>query len=128
MCPYLEPNRLLKYFFFYFSKWDWNYRNPVMLVPVSHERKIGISESLLYKESENDLMSVLTPAYPAINSSHNVSISTKEAILTEMEKANMIVEALLKRDERTGQKVNPELTWNRLFKKFNFFGAYQHFI
>jgi len=128
MCPYLEPNKLLKNFFLYFSKWDWNYKNPVMLVPVSHERKCGISETLLYKESESDLMPVLTPAYPAMNSTHNVSISTKEAILTEMEKAHMIVEALLKRDYKTGKKINPELSWNRLFKKFNFFGAYQHFI
>jgi poly(A) polymerase len=128
MCPNLEPNKLLKNFFLYFSKWDWNYKNPVMLVPVSHERKCGISESLLYKENEGDLMPVLTPAYPAMNSTHNVSISTKEAILTEMEKAHMIVEALLKRDLKTGNKVNLELSWNRLFKKFNFFGAYKHFI
>ena len=73
-------------------------------------------------------MPVLTPAYPAMNSTHNVCDSTKEAILTEFEKAFKIVEALIKRDEATKMKINPELSWNRLFKKFHFFSAYQHFI
>ena len=63
-----------------------------------------------------------------MNSTHNVSESTKAAILTEFEKALKICESVLKRDEVTGAKVYPDLSWKRLFKKFNFFGAYQHFI
>lgn len=83
---------------------------------------------MLYKENPKHLMPVLTPAYPAMNSTHNVSESTKAAMLTEFEKALKITQSLLKRDERTGNKIYPELNWRRLFKKFNFFGAYQHFI
>jgi hypothetical protein len=48
--------------------------------------------------------------------------------MTEFEKGFRIVEALIKRDEVTKKKVNPELSWNRLFKKFHFFSAYKHFI
>ncbi len=51
MCPYLEPNKLLYYFFLYFSKWDWNYRNPVYLVPVTQELLYNIDPELMYKES-----------------------------------------------------------------------------
>lgn len=47
--------------------------------------------------------------------------------MTEFEKAYKIVEALLQKNEN-GQKMYPELSWKRLFKKFNFFGAYQHFV
>jgi poly(A) polymerase len=72
-------------------------------------------------------MPVLTPAYPCMNSTHNVSVSTKEAMLNEFEKAYRIADAIIKRDE-TGKRVYPELSWKRLFKKFNFFGAYQHYI
>ena len=48
-------------------------------------------------------------------------------MLIEFEKGVKITEALLKRDEN-GNKVFPELTWKRLFKKFNFFKAFNHFI
>ena len=53
-------------------KWDWNYRNPLMLVPVSNEIKFNLSSDLFYKENKDHLMPVLTPAYPAMNSTHNV--------------------------------------------------------
>lgn len=44
-------------------------------------------------------------------------------MLVEFEKGLKITEALLQKDE-FGNKVHPELTWKRLFKKFNFFKAY----
>ena len=128
MCPNLQPNKLLYYFFKYYSKWEWHYKNPIYLVPVPHEQKYGINPKLLYEENPKHLMPVLTCAYPSMNSTHNVSESTKAAILTEFEKALKICEAVLKRDESTGARFYPELSWKRLFKKFNFFGAYTHFI
>lgn len=66
-------------------------------------------------------MPILTCAYPAMNCTYNVSVSTKQAILVEFEKGLKITEALLARKEDS-------LTWKRLFKKFNFFSAYYHFI
>ena len=119
---------MLYYFFKYYSRWEWNYKNPIYLVPVPHEQKYGINPKLLYEENPKHLMPVLTCAYPSMNSTHNVSESTKAAILTEFEKALQICEAVLKRDEATGARAHPELSWKRLFKKFNFFGAYTHFI
>lgn len=89
--------------------------------------KYGIDKDLLYKENDKQLMPILTPAYPSMNSTHNVSVSTKNAILTELQKGLQISEALLKRDEK-GKKEFPGLSWKRLFKKFNFFGAYPHFV
>ena len=72
-------------------------------------------------------MPILTPAYPCMNSTHNVSSSTKEAMLQEFEKGLRITEALLKRDEK-GNKLYPNLSWKRLFKKFAFFSAYNHYV
>lgn len=127
LCPYLEPNKLLYNFFLYYSKWEWDHKNPIILVPVPNEPKYGISPELLYRENPSHIMPILTPAYPCMNSTHNVSWSTKSAMLTEFEKALKITESLLKRDEH-GHKLYPSLSWKRLFKKFNFFGAYYHFI
>jgi poly(A) polymerase len=67
-------------------------------------------------------MPIITPAFPSMNSTHNVSQSTRKVILTEFDKALKITEALIKKEGA------PDLTWKRLFKKFNFFKAYNHFI
>jgi len=56
-----------------------------------------------------------------MNSTHNVSPSTSLALLTELEKAKIITQELV-----DGSKKN--ISWKRLFKKFNFFKAYTHFI
>ncbi len=48
-------------------------------------------------------------------------------MLTEFEKGLKITEAILAKDAN-GFKLYPDLTWKRLFKRFNFFSAYQHFM
>jgi poly(A) polymerase len=67
-------------------------------------------------------MPIITPAFPSMNSTHNVSYSTCLVLLTELEKARRITSSLV--DPNRNQK----LTWQRLFKKFNFFKAYTHFL
>ena len=57
-----------------------------------------------------------------MNSTYNISMSTKHVMLTEFEKAAMVTSELMK------NKGNSEITWRRLFKKFPFFRAYEHFI
>jgi poly(A) polymerase len=73
----------------------------------------------LFKKWDNDKMPILTPSFPNSNSSFNISHSTKEVLLTEFEKGRLITRAIAE-----GQGVS----WKRLFKKFPFFQAYQHFI
>lgn len=48
ICPFLQPNRLLHNFFLYYARWNWDYKNPIRLLPVSNEPKYGISQKLLY--------------------------------------------------------------------------------
>lgn len=67
-------------------------------------------------------MPIITPAFPSMNSTYNVSHSTKNVMLTEFTKAAMITQEL------SMNKGTSKIGWNRLFKKFNFFKAYQHFI
>lgn len=81
-----------------------------------------ISEDLIYKPDPKALMPIITPAFPSMNSSYNVSMSTKSVMLMEFEKAAMITGELIKNKSRSC------ITWKRLFKKFPFFRAYEHFI
>lgn len=36
--PYLAPNKLLKAFFGFYSGWDWNSDNPILLTEIRNDR------------------------------------------------------------------------------------------
>ena len=57
-----------------------------------------------------------------MNSTKKVTVTTRNIIVTELEKAMEITKHLMKGTE------NKTITWKRLFKKFPFFKAYRHFI
>lgn len=57
-----------------------------------------------------------------MNSTNRVSAQTKHTILTEFAKAAMITREL------NENRLNCQITWQRLFKKFPFFKAYEHFL
>ena len=76
-------------------------------------------DDMLFRDWNKAKMPIITPSFPHANSSFNVMDSTMHAILTELEKGALITKAICE-----GQPVK----WNRLFKKFPFFKAFQHFI
>ena len=69
-------------------------------------------------------MPIITPAFPSMNTTHNVSQSTMNIILTELEKGKKITEYLVDNASKELQ----DNAWKRLFKPFNFFQVYKHFI
>ena len=124
VCPNQAPNKLLYYFFKYYSEWDWGCENPIYLKEILIDRQIvnfPVDNELFYEKRQTDIMPIITPAFPSQNATYNVSRSTKNAMLTEFQKGLKITEALLKGDSH-------QISWRRLLKKFNFFRAYQHFI
>lgn len=109
-------------FFKFYLEWDWS-SEPIHLTEISIDKvTFPIPEELRYMRNPNDLMPIITPAFPHMNSTYNVSQFTKKAIFIEFEKALLIIEHLI---NKTG---SPDLSWKRLFKKFNFFKSYTHFI
>jgi len=107
MCPYLAPNQLLRQFFYSYSHWDWSYDNPVTLTEIQNDRNkvdFPIDPELFYESKHTDLMPVITPAFPSMNATYNVSQSTKRAMLIEFEKGLKIVESILAKDDK-GQKL-----------------------
>ena len=68
------------------------------------------------------MMPIITPAFPSMNTTYAMGSSQKRVVLTEFEKAARITAELMK-PEKTSS-----ITWSRLFKKFPFFKAYEHFI
>ena len=77
---------------------------------------------MYYSESKRDLFPIITPAFPSMNSTYNVSLTTRNVMITELEKGMKITEHIMKKNP------NVKISWKRLFKKFPFFSAYSHFI
>jgi poly(A) polymerase len=64
-------------------------------------------------------MPIITPAYPSMCSTHNVTVSTKTVIMRELERAGNITDKIF-----TGQ-----LQWKELFTKHTFFtDGYKYYL
>jgi poly(A) polymerase len=68
------------------------------------------------------LMPVLTPMFPAANINSNVTLVTRNVIITELEKAMKITKHIMSKPETN------KVLWNRLFKPFPFFKAYPFYV
>ena len=80
------------------------------------------ADNIIYKPTGQEMMPIITPAFPSMNTTYAMGASQKRVVLTEFEKAARITAELMK---------NPKtslISWKRLFKKFPFFKAYEHFI
>lgn len=96
--PKLAPNRLLHKFFEFYRDHEWNYKNPIHLCPIANDTSVvsfNIPDNMLYEPNPNQQMPIITPAFPSMNSTHSVSITTKTVMLTEFEKAAAICNQLI---------------------------------
>merc|ERR550519_2974532 len=64
------------------------------------------------------VMPIITPAYPQMNSTYNVSNSTLRVMQEEFKSSLAICEEIL----------SSKATWDKLFEPPNFFTKYRHFI
>lgn len=125
--PEAAPNQLVQKFFTYYRDYDWQ-GQPLTLCEIANNPSIVqftlTDETLkqLWHQRGDEQMMIITPAFPSMNSTYNVTQQTKHTILTEFEKAAMIAKELNENREHC------QITWKRLFKKFPFFKAYSHFL
>lgn len=84
MFPKLKPNKLIKKFFEVYSNWDWS-NEPVLLNEIKKEVGFNCVIPVWPNDSAKSLISIITPAFPAMNSTYNVSETTKRVLLKEFE-------------------------------------------
>ena len=96
--PNLETCQLLDTFFRYYRYRNWNGKNPLNLDGIHYDKKDfkfnfkGGYKTKIYDPNKKGAFSIITPCFPSINTSRNVSISTRSVILSEMDKAIKITE------------------------------------
>ncbi|XP_012847923.1 PREDICTED: nuclear poly(A) polymerase 1-like [Erythranthe guttata] len=118
MYPNAMPSMLVTRFFRVYDQWRWPL--PVMLCPVE-EKSLGFR---IWDPRTNCMdklhrMPIITPAYPSMNSSYNVSASTLQFMVQEFHRGNEICKAI---------EVSKGSCWDSLFEPFAFFEAYRNYL
>lgn len=101
--PNALPSMLVSRFFRVYNLWRWP--NPVMLCPIQ-EGSLGLSfwdPRRNYKDRSH-LMPIITPAYPCMNSSYNVSTSTLRVMMEEFHRGNDICEVFYFKLQTVGSR------------------------
>ncbi|KAI9775285.1 MAG: polynucleotide adenylyltransferase, partial [Peltula sp. TS41687] len=109
---------ILSKFFVIMCRWSWP--TPVLLKAIEDgPLQVRIWNPKIYHGDKYHLMPVITPAYPSMCSTHNVSVSTKKIICREMDRAAKIVDKILAK----------QLQWKDLFSKHTFFtNGYKYYL
>ncbi|GAB5592281.1 polynucleotide adenylyltransferase [Umbelopsis nana] len=111
----LYPNgcatTVISRFFRIFATWSWP--SPVVLKHIDK-----LSNAWDPKKNKHHIMPIITPAFPSMCSTHNVSKSTKTVLLAELTRASKIVDKIML----------GTATWRELFEEHNFFSLYKHYI
>ncbi|XP_054798930.1 nuclear poly(A) polymerase 4-like isoform X2 [Prosopis cineraria] len=115
--PNAIPSMLVSRFFRVYTQWRWP--NPVMLCSIE-ENDLGFA---IWDPRRNPRdrfhhMPIITPAYPCMNSSYNVSASTLRVMMDQFQFGNKICEEI---------ELN-KAEWSALFELYSFFEAYKNYL
>ncbi|KAJ1259559.1 hypothetical protein BS78_10G165600 [Paspalum vaginatum] len=115
--PNAVPSMLVSRFFRVFTQWRWP--NPVMLCSIEEE-ELGfpVWDPRKNHRDRSHHMPIITPAYPCMNSSYNVSTSTLRVMMEQFQFGNKICQEI---------EMN-KVSWSALFEPFQFFEAYKNYL
>jgi poly(A) polymerase len=142
--PKATASVLVSRFFKVYASWPWP--TPIMLRPIEKDASLAMP---VWDPRENGrdrshLMPIITPAYPAMNSSYNVSDCTLEVMKVEFKRGDEVCSEILapatddnsKEEEKKigGDKEGGATTqqqgsyWGKLLEPVQFFQGFKHFL
>lgn len=118
--PYACPSLIISRFFRMLITWNWP--SPVILKPIEDGPPLQSSlkpwNAKIYPIDRTHRMPVITPSYPSMCSTHNVTASTMRIILGEFKMAAECVDRI----------IDGKVPWSSLFSSHNFFSMYKHYL
>ncbi|MCO5549237.1 hypothetical protein L7F22_002704 [Adiantum nelumboides] len=103
--PNAIPSMLVSRFFRVYTQWKWS--NPVMLCKIKEgSLHLAVWDARKNSKDRTHVMPIITPSYPCMNSSYNVSLSTFKVLMEQF---------------RFGK-------WTLLFEGYPFFSAYKNYL
>ncbi|CAO1623547.1 unnamed protein product [Sympodiomycopsis kandeliae] len=117
----LYPNEaagaIISRFFIIIYQWKWP--QPVLLKPIEEgPLPVRVWNPKLYPQDRLHKMPIITPAYPSMCSTHNVTPSTQMIMTQECKLAAEVVDRI----------IVGTATWTELFKKHDFFYKYKYYL
>lgn len=98
---------------------QWNWPQPVLLKQIEEgPLNVRVWNPKLYPSDKSHRMPIITPAYPAMCSTHNVTRSTQYIMTQEFKRAAEIVNRIV---VGGGE-------WSELFEKHDFFYRYRYYL
>ena len=133
--PRGTPSFTLEKFFWVYKKWAWD-KSPIELTEArvyDHDKDEGRVWTFATKRP-HECFPIITPAYPAYNSSFNVSIHSRQVMMQEFERAWNILKSF---NSFVKKKVTKKISTNqddfdavmdKLYQPSDFFVRYKHYI
>ncbi|KAJ6454113.1 Poly(A) polymerase central domain-containing protein [Mycena sanguinolenta] len=115
--PNAVAGALVHRFFTVLSKWPWP--DPVLLKGIEEgPLQVRVWNPKLYQSDRAHRMPIITPNYPSMCATHNVSASTMTILTEEIQKGA----------DTLNKIVAGTATWSELFSKHDFFHRYRNYI
>ncbi|EAY11196.1 Poly polymerase central domain containing protein [Trichomonas vaginalis G3] len=112
--PTASPAMLALYFFSEISQWTWP--TPIYINRPNYGELLSWDPTT--ESDHNDVMPIITPAYPSTNSQRSATTSSRNRIIQEMVKALQIMPNII-----TG-----DLPWSAVCEDHEFFESYKNYI
>lgn len=117
----LYPNEvagaIVSRFFIILLQWKWP--QPVLLKQIEDgPLPIRVWNPRLYPTDRLHRMPIITPAYPSMCATHNVTQSTQMVMIEEFRRGSEVVDRIFR----------GKTSWNELFEKNDFFHKYKYYL
>ncbi|GAA5918850.1 hypothetical protein JCM1841_002772 [Sporobolomyces salmonicolor] len=108
---------IISRFFIIMHQWQWP--APVLLKPIEEgPLQVRVWNPKLYPSDRSHRMPIITPAYPSMCSTHNVTLSTQSIMTAEFKRAAEIVDKVFVGSAK----------WSDLFAPHDFFSKYRYYL
>ncbi|GAA5878168.1 hypothetical protein JCM3774_004317 [Rhodotorula dairenensis] len=98
---------------------QWQWPAPVLLKPIEEgPLQVPVWNPKLYPSDRSHRMPIITPAYPSMCSTHNVTLSTQQIMTAEFKRAAEIVDKVFVGTAK----------WAELFQPHDFFSKYRYYL
>jgi len=120
--PHYAPSQLVNRFFRVYDQWNWS-RAVMLCEIVERQNDPSMADLKVWNPKTNPadrqhLMPVITPAFPAMNSTHNVTETTKRILLDEFRRGYEVVKSV---EAHRGQ-------WTEVHDPFPSLTHFRHFL
>ena len=115
--PHAAPSTIVSRFFRVYEQWKWPvavYLKPTEDAQLGHK----VWNPKIFPRDRLHLMPVITPAYPSMCATHNVSLSTLSVMREEFARGAEIVMNI----------EQGKAAWQELFEKSDFFYRYKYYL